>query len=62
MIFTKPSLMAAEDLSEFIAKLKSLNPWTFKFNENEIRLRIKFEGFLQSQAIPLGFPTKEKID
>ena len=61
-LFTKPSLMAAEDLSEFIAKLKSLNPWTFKFNENEIRLRIKFEGFLQSQAIPLGFPTKEKID
>ena len=61
-LFSKPSLMAAEDLSEFIDKLKRLNPRTFKFNENEILLRIKFEGLLQSQAIPSGFPTKEKID
>lgn len=61
-LFKNPSLMAAEDLSEFIDKLKRLNTKNFKFNPNEISLRIRYEDVYQSQGIPLGFPTKEKID
>ena len=61
-LFKNPSLMAAEDLSEFIDKLKSLNTKGFKFNPNEINLGIRYDDLYQSQGIPIGFPTQERID
>ena len=61
-LFKNPSLMAAEDLSEFIDTLKRLNTKTFKFNPDEISFPIRFEDLYQSKGIPIGFPTKEKID
>ena len=61
-LFKNPSLLVAEDLSEFINKLKSLKPKSFKFDENKTSLRIKYEGLFETKGIPLGFPTREKID
>lgn len=61
-LFKNPSLLVAEDLSDFINKLKSLKPKSFKFDENKTNLRIKYEGLFETKGIPLGFPTREKID
>ena len=61
-LFRNPSLLVAEDLSEFINKLKSLKPKSFKFDENKTSLPIKYEGLYETKGIPLGFPTREKID
>ena len=61
-LFRNPSLLVAEDLSEFINKLKCLKPKSFKFDENKTSLLIKYEGLYETKEIPLGFPTREKID
>ena len=61
-LFKNPSLLLSEDLSEFINKLTSLKPTSFKFDENKTSLRIKDEGLFETKGIPVGFPTREKID
>ena len=61
-LFHKPSLLTAEDLSEFINKLRSLHPNVFNFDVNDINMKIKYEDLYLNQGIPFGFPTKEKID
>ena len=61
-LFHKPSLLTEEDLSEFINKLRSIHPNVFNFDQNDINLKIKYEDPYLNQGIPLGFPTKEKID
>ena len=61
-LFRNPSLLIAEDLSEFINKLKCLKPKSFNLDENKTSLPIKYEGLYETKGIPLGFPTTEKID
>ena len=58
-LFKKPTLLASEDLTEFIKELNSLNSDSKSEEKNNIR--IKYEDFNRINGIPVGFPTIEKF-
>ena len=62
-IFENPSLMAAEDLTDFINELESIydNSALFNKEENDIEYKSKFDDPKFEDELPIGIPTVEKF-
>ena len=64
-LFSKPELLAAEDLTEFITKLNeiyALYDYLFRNdNDNSVKYKTRFKDSQNSSPVPYGMPTIEKF-
>ena len=60
ILFKSPSMLASENLSEFINKLKQLSNYSEDDN-NTSTSRIKYDYYDYKTTIPVGIPTTEKF-